>query len=88
MHITQPRKVFERHNVQSRRAFSPDIPICRSPESVNGTFGWQNEGEAKGLSLIGETAKPEDVANAVIFFLENDNITGEVVDVNGGRLIG
>jgi 3-oxoacyl-[acyl-carrier protein] reductase len=41
----------------------------------------------KGLSLIRKIAKPEDVASAVIFLLENDHITGEVVDVNGGRLM-
>ena len=41
----------------------------------------------KALSLIGEIAKPEDIASAVIFLLENDNITGEVIDVNGGRLM-
>ncbi len=39
------------------------------------------------LSLTGEIAKPEDIAHAVIFLLENDHITGEVIDVNGGRLM-
>jgi 3-oxoacyl-[acyl-carrier protein] reductase len=39
------------------------------------------------LSLTGEIARPEDVANAVIFLLENDHVTGEVIDVNGGRLM-
>ena len=39
------------------------------------------------LSLTGEIAKPEDIAHTVIFLLENDHITGEVVDVNGGRLM-
>lgn len=41
----------------------------------------------KKLSLTGEIAKPEETAHAVIFLLENDHITGEVVDVNGGRLM-
>jgi 3-oxoacyl-[acyl-carrier protein] reductase len=39
------------------------------------------------LSLTGEIAKPEDIAHAVVFLLENDHITGEVIDVNGGRLM-
>jgi len=39
------------------------------------------------LSLTGEIAKPEEIAHAVIFLLENDHITGEVIDVNGGRLM-
>ncbi len=39
------------------------------------------------LSLTGEIAKPEEIAHAVIFLLKNDHVTGEVVDVNGGRLM-
>ncbi|WP_232460764.1 SDR family NAD(P)-dependent oxidoreductase [Thermococcus barossii] len=39
------------------------------------------------LSLTGEIARPEEIAHAVIFLLENDHITGEVIDVNGGRLM-
>ncbi|CAB50558.1 SDR family NAD(P)-dependent oxidoreductase [Pyrococcus abyssi] len=41
----------------------------------------------KKLSLTGDIAKPSEVAHAVIFLLENDHITGEVIDVNGGRLM-
>ncbi|ASJ11331.1 3-oxoacyl-ACP reductase [Thermococcus sp. P6] len=41
----------------------------------------------RSLSLTGEIARPEDIAHAVIFLLENDHVTGEVVDVNGGRLM-
>ncbi|ASJ08993.1 3-oxoacyl-ACP reductase [Thermococcus siculi] len=41
----------------------------------------------RSLSLTGEIAKPEEIAHAVIFLLENDHITGEVIDVNGGRLM-
>ncbi|ASJ06925.1 SDR family NAD(P)-dependent oxidoreductase [Thermococcus pacificus] len=41
----------------------------------------------KKLSLTGEIAKPEEIAHAVIFLLENDHITGELIDVNGGRLM-
>ncbi|WP_461866904.1 SDR family NAD(P)-dependent oxidoreductase [Thermococcus sp.] len=29
----------------------------------------------------------EEIAHAVIFLLENDHITGELIDVNGGRLM-
>lgn len=39
------------------------------------------------LSLTGEIAKPEEIAHTVIFLLENDHITGELIDVNGGRLM-
>ena len=41
----------------------------------------------RSLSLTGKIAKPEEIAHAVIFLLENDHITGEVIDVNGGRLM-
>ncbi|WP_226996601.1 SDR family NAD(P)-dependent oxidoreductase [Thermococcus sp. 5-4] len=41
----------------------------------------------RSLSLTGEIAKPEEIAHAVIFLLENDHITGELIDVNGGRLM-
>ncbi|WP_457751974.1 SDR family NAD(P)-dependent oxidoreductase [Thermococcus sp.] len=41
----------------------------------------------RSLSLTGEIAKPEEIAHTVIFLLENDHITGEVIDVNGGRLM-
>ncbi len=34
---------------------------------------------------FGRIAKPEEVAHTVIYLLENDYVSGEVVDVNGGR---
>ncbi|MDI3502374.1 MAG: 3-oxoacyl-[acyl-carrier protein] reductase [Archaeoglobi archaeon] len=37
------------------------------------------------LSLVKRVAKPEEVAHAVIFLLENDYMTGVVVDINAGR---
>lgn len=37
------------------------------------------------LSLLGRIARPEEVAHAVIFLVENEHITGETINVNGGR---
>jgi 3-oxoacyl-[acyl-carrier protein] reductase len=37
------------------------------------------------MTPVGRLGKPEDIAHAVIFVLENDYVLGEVVDVNGGR---
>lgn len=37
---------------------------------------------------IGWIGKPEHVAQSVIFLLENDYTTGQIVNVSGGRLIG
>ncbi len=37
------------------------------------------------LSLLGRIAKPEEVAHAVLFLIRNEHITGETINVNGGR---
>lgn len=37
------------------------------------------------LVPLGRIARPDEVANAVIFLLENDHITGVTIDINGGR---
>ncbi|OYT61562.1 3-oxoacyl-ACP reductase [Thermoplasmatales archaeon ex4484_30] len=39
----------------------------------------------KELSPLKRIAKPEEIAHAVKFLIENEYITGEVIDVNGGR---
>lgn len=37
------------------------------------------------ITPLGRIAKPEEVAHAILFLIENDFVTAEVVDVNGGR---
>ncbi len=37
------------------------------------------------ITPLGRIATPEEIAHTVIFLIENDYITGEVVDINGGR---
>lgn len=47
-----------------------------------------SEETKKGLSALtplGRIAKPEEVAHTVIYLLENDYVSGEVIDVNAGR---
>lgn len=39
----------------------------------------------KKLSPLNRIAKPEEIAHAVKFLIENEYVTGEVIDVNGGR---
>jgi 3-oxoacyl-[acyl-carrier protein] reductase len=34
---------------------------------------------------FGRVAKPEEIADTVIYLLENDYVSGEVIDVNAGR---
>jgi len=37
------------------------------------------------LSLLGRIARPVEIAHAVRFLIENEHITGETLNVNGGR---
>jgi len=41
--------------------------------------------ELAKLALVNRIARPDEIAHAVIFLLENDYMTGTVVDINGGR---
>ncbi len=34
---------------------------------------------------LGRIANPEEIAHTVVYLLENDCVSGEVVDVNAGR---
>jgi NAD(P)-dependent dehydrogenase (short-subunit alcohol dehydrogenase family) len=38
-------------------------------------------------SLLKKMGRPEDIAKAVIYFLENDFVTGTVLPVDGGRML-
>jgi len=38
-----------------------------------------------GQTPFGRIAKPEEIAHTVIYLLENDYVSGEVIDVNAGR---
>lgn len=71
------------------RHLAPDILVnAVAPGPVDtGLISPEIKEKLRGLSLTGEIAKPEDIAHAVIFLLENDHVTGELVDVNGGRLM-
>ncbi|MFP4546234.1 MAG: SDR family NAD(P)-dependent oxidoreductase [Methanomassiliicoccales archaeon] len=47
-----------------------------------------DEGEKRRmceLTPFGRIATPEEVAHCVVFLVENDYITGEVIDINAGR---
>lgn len=37
------------------------------------------------LTPVGRAAKPNEIAHTVIYLLENDYVSGEVIDVNAGR---
>ena len=42
---------------------------------------------AENIAPIGRLAKPEEIAQAAIFLLENNYIVGEVVNIAGGAYI-
>ncbi|MBP1912428.1 SDR family NAD(P)-dependent oxidoreductase [Thermococcus stetteri] len=71
------------------RHLAPNILVnAVAPGPVDtGLISPEIKEKLRKLSLTGEIAKPEDIAHAVIFLLENDHVTGELVDVNGGRLM-
>ncbi len=37
------------------------------------------------LSPVGRFAHPEEIAHAIIFLIENDHISGEIININAGR---
>ena len=37
------------------------------------------------LTPFGRIATPEEIAHTIIYLLENDFVSGEIIDVNGGR---
>jgi pteridine reductase len=57
--------------------------LILAPERMSSTR-WEQLGKD---SLLQQTGTPEDVANAVIFLLESDYITGETLVVDGGMQI-
>jgi pteridine reductase len=54
--------------------FPPDMPEAERDEAIRAT-------------LVKRAGRPENVAAAVLFFLENDFVTGVCLPVDGGRTI-
>jgi pteridine reductase len=52
----------------------PDLPAKERDEAINAT-------------LVKREGKPENIAQAVLFFLDNDFVTGVCLPVDGGRTI-
>ena len=60
-----------------------------APGLVNWPGDFEKEEKQRQLSLIPvrRIAEPSEVAEAIIFLLKNDYITGQVLNVDGGRCI-
>jgi pteridine reductase len=54
--------------------FQPDVPEAERQEAIAGT-------------LLKREGRPENVAQAVLFFIDNDFVTGACLPVDGGRSI-
>ena len=48
------------------------------------TAGFSEEEGLAGTIPLGRMGQPEEVAKAIVFLLESDYITGEVLRVDGG----
>ncbi len=60
-----------------------DTPLFPVPEENRGSF---LSGATKDF-IIPRAGKPEEVASAIVFTIENDFVTGTTVDVDGGWLL-
>jgi pteridine reductase len=52
----------------------PDLPEAERRQAINAT-------------LVKREGRPENIASAVLFFLDNDFVTGVCLPVDGGRTI-
>ncbi len=50
-----------------------------------GLLSEEKKKELSKLTPLGRVARPEEIAHAVIFLLENDYLNGTIIDINGGR---
>ena len=72
------------------RELAPAICVNSvAPGLVTWPEGISEEGKRKILKLIpmGRSAQPADITTAIIFLLKNDYITGQILNVDGGRVI-
>jgi NAD(P)-dependent dehydrogenase (short-subunit alcohol dehydrogenase family) len=60
-----------------------------APGMVTWPEGFGEEAKQRQLALIpvGRIAQPGEIARAVVFLAENDYVTGQVLNVDGGRCI-
>jgi len=72
------------------KAYAPTIQvngIAPGPVLFPENYTEEQKKSAIDRTLLKRAGSPVDVVNAIIFFLENDYITGEVLHVDGGRHI-
>jgi pteridine reductase len=72
------------------KALAPNVlvnAVAPGPVLLPDDFDDAQEHQATDPTLLKRTGTPEDVANAVVFLLQSDYITGVTLPVDGGRLL-
>jgi NAD(P)-dependent dehydrogenase (short-subunit alcohol dehydrogenase family) len=70
------------------KAFAPRIQvnaIAPGPVLFPEYYTEEQRKSAVDRTLLKREGKPQDIVNAVMFLIENDYITGELIHVDGGR---
>ena len=68
------------------RAFAPDVRVCGIAPGTVAAFPGQEERRA-AETLLGRIGSPDDVAEAVLYLVRADFVTGTSLVVDGGRLL-
>jgi NAD(P)-dependent dehydrogenase (short-subunit alcohol dehydrogenase family) len=72
------------------KAYAPDIQvnaIAPGPVLFPDYYTEEQKQLAIERTLLKRAGSPRDIVNAVVFLVENDYVTGEVIHVDGGRHI-
>jgi pteridine reductase len=72
------------------KAYAPEIQvnaIAPGPVLFPDDYTEEQKRSAIERTLLKRAGSPRDIANAVVFLIENDYITGEIIHVDGGRHI-
>jgi NAD(P)-dependent dehydrogenase (short-subunit alcohol dehydrogenase family) len=72
------------------KAYAPHIQvnaIAPGPVLFPEYYSDEQKNSAVERTLLKRPGSPQDIVNAVVFLIENDYITGEMIHVDGGRHI-
>jgi pteridine reductase len=70
------------------KAYAPEIQvnaIAPGPVLFPEYYTEEQKNSASERTLLKRAGSPADIVNAVVFLIENDYITGEIIHVDGGR---
>lgn len=72
------------------KAYAPEIQvnaIAPGPILFPDYYSEEQKQSAINRTLLKRAGSPQDIVNAVVFLIENDYITGELIHIDGGRHI-